>query len=429
MNMRKKILILGVMAVAAAAWAVPAFAARPIQGAVGEVSAADGPALGSVGFRVWSAMPGGETNVNDNVVSCRNVRCIRTFTTLAALAAPGAAGGGGYVGNQEGTGAYNADAAEQPFYMLADADMNAGGGNHICYWGVSGVVTNNSGVGGFLPDDCGVAGAQNCFGRIDADFAGPILNNAKHGYGGGPGQIRAVGGLNPVPNVEVGGVAGGLASLSWAALPDYTANMRPSTASGAAPSPVAGVRLYKIDRTPCTDPNSSDTWDPLGDFGPGAGGTTDNVAAAPGDCRYYALGVRFVGPGGAPNEVETFCKGVNSQPVSTDATAVRITRFDVNYVGQGVVNVNWTSGTEGDAQGYYVTRGLTSNGPYTRVSNLVRARGDNMNYTHADRVKAGTSRVYYYQLDIVGRDGTTTSTAPAVVTLPGRTRKGNPSLK
>jgi hypothetical protein len=44
-------------------------------------------------------------------------------------------------------------------------------------------------------------------------------------------------------------------------------------------------------------------------------------------------------------------------------------------------------------------------------------------------VKAGTSRVYYYQLDIVGRDGTTTSTAPAVVTLPGRTKKGNPSLK
>ena len=86
MSMLRKTLMLGLALLAAAAWAAPSFANLAIQGAVGQVSAEDGAALApSIGFRIWSASPGGVTDVNLNVTSCTNVRCIRTYLTNALL--------------------------------------------------------------------------------------------------------------------------------------------------------------------------------------------------------------------------------------------------------------------------------------------------------------------------------------------------------
>src|SRR5437867_11929055 len=84
MNMHKKAFILGLAVLAAAMWAAPSFAAQAINGAVGEVSNADGPALSClgancctqptcVGFRIWSAFSGGATpttTINANTASC-----------------------------------------------------------------------------------------------------------------------------------------------------------------------------------------------------------------------------------------------------------------------------------------------------------------------------------------------------------------------
>lgn len=430
MNMRKKILTLGLMAVVVAAWAAPSFAARPIQGTVGEVTAADAAALGQVGFRVWSAMVGGESNVNDNVSSCRNVRCLRNFVANASLAAPGAPGGGGYVGNQEATQVYNGDIPDQPFYMLADANMATGGGNHIGFWGVTGVTANNSGVGSHLTQDCGTVGAQNCFGRIDLNDSPAVLANTKHSYGGSPNTIRGIGGLSPIPNVRVGGVAAGAAQLSWQDPPSYAGNMRPSNTGGAPVSPVRGVRLYKNDRSPCTDPPENDPgWTPLGDHALGDTTALDILPSIPGGCRYYALRVRVTGPGGDTNEVETAVVGVNSQAVSLDPTAVRITRFSAQYAGHGVVNVTWQSGVEGGLRGFRVTRGATANGPFAPVSDLVPAAGDGHNYSYSDAVKAGAGKTYYYQLQIVGADGNISTSTPAAITLPGRTKKTGPKIR
>lgn len=423
MNMRKKLLILGVVAIAVTALSAPAFAIRAIQGAVGEVSALDGAALGSVGFRIWSAFPGGESNINDNVASCRNVRCMRTYIVNTTL------NPGGYVGNQENTSPYNGDVADQPFYMLADAEMNRSTGQHICYYGVGGVSANTAGVGAFLGDGCPGTQATNCFDRLDSGYGTVLLTDTYVSYGAGANEIRAIGGLNPVPTVRIASVAGGVATLQWDDPQTYAAAMRPSTTAGAPPSPVIGVRLWKNDRVGgCTDPAGDDPgWTPIGEFGLGAGGTTD---ALPGgvSCRFYALSVRLVGPGGPPAEVQTFCVGANSQPVSTDPTAVRIVRFDAAYTGRGSVNVTWQSGIEGNTQGYYVTQSTSPNGQFTRVSEMVSARGDNSNYSFTHKVNAAQGRVYYYQLEIVGRDGTTATTSPAAVNLPGRSKKGGPKV-
>jgi hypothetical protein len=91
------------------------------------VTPADGAALGSVGFRIYSGLPGGETNTNDNTASCRNVRCPRPYITNVTLDP------GGYVSNQESS-FYNGDVQDQPFYELVDASMNDATGCHQVLW-------------------------------------------------------------------------------------------------------------------------------------------------------------------------------------------------------------------------------------------------------------------------------------------------------
>ena len=298
--------------------ATPELAARPVQGAVGEVTTADGAALGPVGFRIWSAMPGGTTAINNNVASCRMVRCIKSFVTNATLASPGATGGGGYVGHADGTNAYNDRAEEQPFYELVDVSMNDSGTNHIGYYGVSGVTANELGVGSFLSEQCGTSGGLNCYGRIDINDAVPPLTGTYVDYGGAANTIRAIGGLNPIPNVRVDAVVGGTATLSWNDPPTYSGNMRPSTVSPAPPSPVIGVRLWKNERVgTCSGPTAADPgWTSVGTFDLGQTSTQVPLnTSSDRACTFFALTVRLIGPAGSPNEIETYRVGVNSFPV------------------------------------------------------------------------------------------------------------------
>jgi hypothetical protein len=427
----RKIRIMSLVLALAAAWAMPAFAARPIQGAVGEVTTADAAALGTVGWRIWSALPGGTTVFNNNVASCRNVRCIRSFVTNATLAAPGAPGGGGYVSNAEATNAYNADAQEQPFYLLADADMSHATVNHIAFYGVSGVTANNAGLGQFLARDCGATGGQNCAGRIDTVSAGPPLTNTWGSYGG-TNTIRPVSGLNPVPNVRVVATGSGSFLLTWNDPRQYPDTMRPSNFAPAPPSPVIGVGLYKCDRPSgdATAPTGDDAcWTKMGDYplGAGSAGVADTVPSGVGT-RWYSLTVRCVGPGGLPNEMETY-RGANSQPARGDATSVRIEQVTASYAGHGNVLVGWKSGIEGDTLGYYVTRSSVPDGPYQRLSGLIPARGDATLYRYTDSVPAATGRSYYYRIEAAAREGNIFASSIVFVTAPGRTTKAGPRIR
>lgn len=431
MNGRRIIRILVTGSLLAAAGIAPSFAARAIQGAVGEVSVADGAALGSVGFRIWSALPSGTTAVNQNTASCRGVRCIRGYITNVVLGSPSQPSGGGYVGNQEATQVYNGDLPDQPYYELVDADMNHGAGNHIGYYGVAGVTANNAGIGNFLARDCPPPTATNCFPRLDALFAGPPLTHTNASYPPGTHTIRAIGGLNPIPTVDVvvgGACPTGMGCLSWRSPETYAAAMRASTTSPAPPSPVLGVRVYRNFVQTCLDPLSTDPgWIPIGDFGMGNTSTQDPLPIEGTGCNFYALTVRLTGPGAA-SEIETFTIGAHSFGVGSTQTAVRIVRFDARYAGHGVVKVGWQSGIEGDIEGYRITRSTSAGGPYTVVSDLFRAQGDGSSYQGSDRVPAA-GRSYYYQLQIVGRDGSVRTSSTAAATVPGRVKKAGPTVK
>lgn len=82
---------------------------------------------------------------------------------------------------------------------------------------------------------------------------------------------------------------------------------------------------------------------------------------------------------------------------------------------------------KGDIQGYRITRGASATGPFAVVSELFRAQGDNHAYQVSDHVPAA-ARSYYYQLQIVGRDGSLSASSTAA-TVPGRVTKRGPAVR
>ena len=288
--------------------------AQPIQGAVGEVSASDGAALGPAGCRYWSALPGGSLSINANSSLYPDARYPRNYLSNTLLQP------GGYLCNQENTAAYNADAELQPFYLLVDVSMQDGTGNHIAYYGVSGMVAGASTSAGGNCRSAGCPGTTpgNCLERQDTRNARPApLTGTYASYGpGGPNTISSIGGLSPVPNVRLASLSNGVVTLQWDDPHTYSLAMK-----DGAPSPVLGVRLWKNERSgSCTSPSGSDAgWTSVGVFN--LGNTTTQIALAPGvACTYFALTVRLVGPGANGAEVETGQQGtdhfvgVNSYP-------------------------------------------------------------------------------------------------------------------
>jgi hypothetical protein len=345
-------------------------------------------------------------------------RCIRNYITNTSLDP------GGYICNQESTQVYNGDLPDQPFYELVDASMSDATGDHIGYFGVAGSTANNSGIGNFLSAGCTGTTATNCFGRIDNDDALPPLLNTRASYGGPPHTIRAIGGLNPIPNVNVV-IGGATAHLSWNDAPTYPGNLRPSTDAPAPPTPVKGVRLYKNFTADCTDPSGADPgWTPIGDFDLGQTSTDDPLLPPGTGCNYYALTIRLLGPGGQPPDLETFRVGANSQGVGGTQTAIRIVRFNAAYVGRGVVALSWQSGIEGDVRRFYVARATSASSPFTRVSRFIPGAGDGHAYSASDglpprraaRLPARDHRTRRKRDDLVHRVGYYSCAAQGITT-------------
>ncbi len=208
----------------------------------------------------------------------------------------------------------------------------------------------------------------------------------------------------------------------------YAANMKGVT------SPVKGVRLWKSGAS-CSACPSGDVaaggWAPVQFFatGSGAAGTCQPIT---GD-SWFALTVVAKGPSSTPStEIETGIVGgagfvgPNSQCVNTQATVSRIASMSARYTGRGSVNVKFTSGSEAGVTGFYVQRATSANGPWTRVSEMLAAKGDGSEYVSTEKVKAGLGHVVYYNVQVVMNDGSTVDSGSSAVTLPATQRKLNP---
>jgi len=444
--MLKRIVLLALMVTLGAALAAPVLAAVAIQGVVGDIDAGSSANLGtSFGCRVWSNL---DPNINANQAvtapACLNNRCTDPAVIFYDPSMPG----GGYYCNQENTGPYHNDAEGQTFTELADAQAFAGACNHTAFYSLQGMIPRTD-----IPTDNGdpsISGCpsgffQNCFERADNPDALVVpYTNTNQGYPTAASHtISKVGGMSPVPPVRVSKTAlcGSGVQLTWSDPELYS-----TTNKDGVTTFVKGVRLYE-NHNPCSQcPNGDAGWvastsGPTGDgkYALGAGGGTGVCVPVTGD-TWYALTVRVKGPnrdtGGGPpapdpnSEVETGRVGLvgfvgaNSQCVNRNATAVRIASMSARYAGRGTVNVNFTTGLEGGVQGYYVARASSPNGPFTRVSGLLNARGvDGSPYAYSDKVRSALGRVLYYSVEIVQTDGTTENSASTAVNLPAGKKK------
>ncbi len=421
---------MGLAAVLGVAWVAPGFSAQAIQGAVGNVSTADGSALaGTAACRVYSLQ---DTTINANFGgSCLNNRCLR-FYVVNSLLQPG-----GYICQGENTAAYASDQDNQIFYELVDGEVNAGAPEHIAFYGVQGQIASNAVLanpGDFRQPGCPGIVSVNCFERADSRFSRPTpLTSTFRGYGTtNLHEIRSIGGLSPVPNVKIrvfGTCPSDRVCLTWDEPETYAGAMK-----NGVPSPVKGIRLYRFDTSlsQCflAPSGNSPDWTVVGDFPLGAGASgTEIPFPPPSDCVYFALTVRLVGPGGGANEIETGrvggsgFVGVNSQPLVYDFAATRIVRLDARYMGRGIVRMTWTTGSEGGVEGYFVARGPSANGPFTRVSEQVAPRGDGSDYAYSDKVRPGLGRVVFYRIEIVKSGGLVESSRPISAELPPARRK------
>jgi hypothetical protein len=91
--------------------------------------------------------------------------------------------------------------------------------------------------------------------------------------------------------------------------------------------------------------------------------------------------------------------------------------------GNVSVVLTWETATEFDNIGFYVRRGSTSTGPFTRISPLIISIGDPLTghlYNFEDTsVEIGV--LYYYVLEVLNADGTSNLTIPVSAIIPGPT--------
>lgn len=401
------------------------FASRSVQGSILDMSTPTDPFAGRCAdTRIWSASDAnaltanGLANCATGVNACTsaaawdsvNMICKREYksNTLGTLT-------GGYVGHQEDKFLYANDLEPQNMFILWENIQNPTASNYVPYYYIAGQVASDSDLGKIQDQNCVGTVAVACFLPGSSGRSPKTITNTRLG------SLAPQGGFEAIPTPTVTGVSGGVVSLSWQAHAYATGE--------SVADPFKTHRLWRL-----VDNNGNNTCDPplqdaagwmmVGDV---TGTTTTNdITGLAGDCVFYALQLVFNGPanlnsfGGGTGELGTQFRSTSSAGVSINPLAVQITNFDAKYAGKNRVEVTWTGLIESGITGYYVATGLSPSGPFDRTSDFVAATGDGSNYNLATRVARVSGRTYYYQLQIVHADGSTTTLGPAGVTLPVR---------
>ncbi|MFH1446315.1 MAG: hypothetical protein ABIG43_02765 [Chloroflexota bacterium] len=176
------------------------------------------------------------------------------------------------------------------------------------------------------------------------------------------------------------------------------------------------------------DPASdvTDKWDKTGESpkGPGAGGAVGQTTSC--DTTNKEISVK-IDSSGRPdlNNALQFTPWIVGFPLPT---GIQLTSFTSEFFVSRV-NIKWITSSENNVTGFHILRGETSNGTYTRISELIPAIGNPFiggiyNYTDYDIVFA---RNYFYKLEVIDANGQTieihgpisvlTSTATPTATL------------
>ena len=272
--------------------------------------------------------------------------------------------------------------------------------------------------------------AVDCVGTTLGKCLGP-LNDA---YGAGSdianvpgGTIAPLNGLRPIPVPRITNNSIDPINLDWdAATATGDTGGFPSTAQydlyyakddtsdGVCDARTAPLTFLRTEA-------GTSTSVALADIGEAQGNTT---------CVAFAIKLSYPEVGGQTHITTRYFSRVGQAiNLNGGATAAEVYDLAARRIGGLQVEVSWKTSLEDGVVGFYVTRALTENGVYERVSGLIPAKGEPSAYSFVDTLDPSSIRGpvaasgLFYKVETVDIDDNTTPFGPVKAdlgTLPGR---------
>ena len=146
--------------------------------------------------------------------------------------------------------------------------------------------------------------------------------------------------------------------------------------------------------------NVTDGWDRTGQNpqGPGAGGASGQETTCDLDTKEIHVIIDNTGRPSISSDLN-FTPFVVGLPI---VDGITLSEFTAQFDGSKV-NLSWTTSSETNIKGYYVLRGNTETGEYSRVSSLINAIGaGNIGGTYQYTDETITfAKSYYYKIEVV----------------------------
>jgi hypothetical protein len=398
------------------------WAARSIMGNVMDTGPVDPFAGRCVEERIWSGVD--QDSISQNAINnCTTTgigSCSLGFNATDKVcyrswqANLQASGRSGYSSFQDDKGVYNNDSPDQPMYILWENIQNETATNYSPYYYAASQIVSDADLGKISDSNCVGTVAVACFLPGTATRNGGALNNVPNG------PRNPIGGLGAIPIPVVGSPTGNTVDMTWAPIAVFDNGQ-------GAPNPFKFYRLFRwtdpVTNATCDSPVQSDPgWTEIGtSITPSF---TDSALPSGVDCVRYSLKPVFNGPallnsfGTAPGELSTRFRSEPSAGVARNPAAFQIANFDARYAGMGVINVRWTGVVETGLAGYYAGQSLNSAGPFRRIGAIVPLKGDGSNYVVPNKVNLAGGTTVWYQLEMVGADGSINTLSPVSITLP-----------
>ncbi len=288
-----------------------------------------------------------------------------------------------------------------------DAETGTGGADHAGYyaWMAKDVQLADN-ADRWVGDCQSGPNDQSCVGSANpVNAAGTDVPNTPLG------TLSPIGGLRPIPVPLPSDVSGDVITLEW----------EPATKIGSGATADIQYDLYYVVKDgSCAAPTAAE----YTNFLKTVTGVTTTVntadlgfGAGEDKAVFFAMKLRY--PNTATDVVTRYFSA-NSQCIAFGTFGVEIAELQARHLGGTAVEVSWRTELEDGVVGFYVTRALAPEGPYTRVSPLLSANGEPSGYSFVDRInlrRVSNVKGLFYQLEAIDVDDEITTAGPAEASI------------
>jgi hypothetical protein len=217
----------------------------------------------------------------------------------------------------------------------------------------------------------------SCLGQGNiGNSPGPILNVPRSG---GANQLDPIGGIRPMPVPRVlGGSTAEAIRLGWDA-----ASI--AGVGGAVTYDLYGVRKESSGGA-CPAVLETDLTNLIGNFATTAATVAASAVPGTGSCVTFGLKLHYPDAGGGVQMTSRFVSA-NGTTFVTDVADAQIYAVVARHLRANSVEVSWRTSLEDNVHGFYVSRGDSADGPFSRVSGLIPAKGEPSSYSYIDTVR------------------------------------------